>query len=39
MKKYLLFPLLFLIFACSSEEMEIELQGHDPLVVSLDVCY
>ena len=37
MKKYLLYPLLFLIFACSSEEMEGELQGHDPLVGSWDV--
>ena len=37
MKKYLLFPLLFLIFACSSEEMKCELQGYDPLVGSWDV--
>tara|TARA_B100001057_G_scaffold240436_1_gene240820 strand:- start:403 stop:573 length:171 start_codon:yes stop_codon:yes gene_type:complete len=36
MKKYLLFPLLFLIFACSSEEMKGEVQGYDPLVGSWD---
>ena len=37
MKKHLFFPLQFLILACSSEEMEGELQGHDPLVGSWDV--
>ena len=37
MKKHLLFLLLFLILACSSEEIEVELQGYDPLVGSWDV--
>tara|TARA_B100001063_G_C16278664_1_gene318069 strand:+ start:80 stop:463 length:384 start_codon:yes stop_codon:yes gene_type:complete len=37
MKKYLIFPLLFLILACSSEEMEVEFHGYDPLVGSWDV--
>ena len=37
MKEYLLFLLLFLIFACSSEETDAEIQGYDPLVGSWDV--
>ncbi len=37
MKEYLFSPLLFLIFACSSEEMEGKFQGYDPLVGSWDV--
>ena len=37
MKECLLIPLLFLIFACSSEEIEAEIQGYDPLVGSWDV--
>ena len=38
MKGYLLHLLLFLIFACSSEEMKVELQTYnDPLVGSWNV--
>ena len=37
MKKDLLIPLVFLIFACHSEEMKVELQKYDPLVGSWDV--